>query len=482
LPFRDPVNNAIAAAFTSQPPHCWSEDAVNHIPREAFCTVQRGDAVKRFYLSSKVAGFLLLNLLLWANVARGQLSINPSTVNFGSVKTGSVSSQAVVLSNSGKSTLTVSLGALTGQGFRLSGVGLPLTLSAGTSATLNLVFAPASGGTATGALSLVTSALSVHDRSGKHNTASTGATSVALSGIAVSLPAPNVVAPGSLVANPGRVSFTNIQVGSSQTQTASLTNSGGSDVTIAQASTSGNGFDVNGLSLPLTLSAGQSVTFGVTFAPLSAGSAIGGILITSDASNASLAIPLSGAGTAQGQLTVTPASADFGTVILGSRKTQTATLSASGSSITLSSASMTGAEFLLSGVAFPLTLSAGQSVPFTLTFAPQVSGATSATLSFVSNAANALRETLTGTGATPPQHTVSLSWDAASGVVGYNVYRGIQSGGPYSVVNSVVDAGTNYADSSVQGGQIYYYVTTSVDSTGAQSPYSNETQAVIPAP
>ena len=94
---------------------------MNHIPREAYCTVQRGDAVKRFYLSPKVAGFLLLSLLLWANVARGQLSVNPSNVNFGSVKIGSASSQAVVLSNSGKSSLTVSLGALTGQGFSLSG-------------------------------------------------------------------------------------------------------------------------------------------------------------------------------------------------------------------------------------------------------------------------------------------------------------------------------------------------------------------------
>jgi glycerol-3-phosphate dehydrogenase len=53
---------------------------------------------------------------------------------------------------------------------------------------------------------------------------------------------------------------------------------------------------------------------------------------------------------------------------------------------------------------------------------------------------------------------------------------------PVYLPGIVLDAGTNYADSSVQGGQIYYYVTTSVDSTSAQSPYSNETQAVIPAP
>jgi len=46
----------------------------------------------------------------------------------------------------------------------------------------------------------------------------------------------------------------------------------------------------------------------------------------------------------------------------------------------------------------------------------------------------------------------------------------------------VLDASTVFTDSSVQGGQSYYYVTTSVDSTGAQSPYSNEIQTAIPSP
>ena len=77
---------------------------------------------------------------------------------------------------------------------------------------------------------------------------------------------------------------------------------------------------------------------------------------------------------------------------------------------------------------------------------------------------------------------VDLSWNAAPAVVGYNVYRASRAGGPYSKINSVLDAGTVFSDSSVQGGQSYYYVTTSVDSTGAQSSYSNEIQAAIPTP
>jgi fibronectin type 3 domain-containing protein len=62
------------------------------------------------------------------------------------------------------------------------------------------------------------------------------------------------------------------------------------------------------------------------------------------------------------------------------------------------------------------------------------------------------------------------------------VYRASQAGGPYSKINLVLDANTTFVDSSVQGGQNYYYVTTSVDSTGAQSSYSNEVQAAIPSP
>jgi len=266
-----------------------------------------------------------------------------------------------------------------------------------------------------------------------------------------------------------------------------VTNSGGSDVTITQAAilqttATASSFTLNGMSLPLTLAAGQRVTFSVTFAPLSAGSAGSSISITSDASTSTLIIPLAGSGTVQGQLAIAPVSADFGSVTVGTSKIQSGTLVASGSSVTLSSATVTDPEYSLSGIAFPVTIAAGQSLPFTLTFAPRASGVAAATLSFTSNAANTSAANLTGTGVAPPQHSVDLSWNASSAVVGYNVYRASRAGGPYSKINSVLDASTVFTDSSVQGGQSYYYVTTSVDSTGAQSPYSNEIQTAIPSP
>jgi fibronectin type 3 domain-containing protein len=90
---------------------------------------------------------------------------------------------------------------------------------------------------------------------------------------------------------------------------------------------------------------------------------------------------------------------------------------------------------------------------------------------------------LTGSGTTPPQHSVSLSWNpSTSAVVGYNVYRGTSSGGPYSKIDSALDTSTTYTDATVQSGQTYYYVTTAVDGSGAESTYSNQAQAVIPTP
>jgi fibronectin type 3 domain-containing protein len=39
-----------------------------------------------------------------------------------------------------------------------------------------------------------------------------------------------------------------------------------------------------------------------------------------------------------------------------------------------------------------------------------------------------------------------------------------------------------YTDSSVQAGSTYYYVITAVDSSGNESAFSNQAQAVVPTP
>jgi hypothetical protein len=78
-------------------------------------------------------------------------------------------------------------------------------------------------------------------------------------------------------------------------------------------------------------------------------------------------------------------------------------------------------------------------------------------------------------------HSVALSWHASSSAIsGYNVYRATTNGGPYSKINSGLITVASYTDTSVSGATTYYYVSTSVDSTGIESAYSNQATAAIP--
>ncbi len=274
------------------------------------------------------------------------------------------------------------------------------------------------------------------------------------------------------------------KLASPQSRSETLTNTGGSPLHISQAAVTGTGFTSTGLNVPTTLNAGQSLTFNLVFTPAASGNATGSLSLTADGAVPSLAVSLTGTGTSPGQLAVAPGSFAFGNVTVGARQNQTGTLTASGASVTVAAARSSNPEFTLSGLSFPATIAAGQSATFTVTFAPQASGSSTGSLSFASNATNApSAASVTGSGTPAPQHNVSLSWNAStSTVVGYNVYRGTQNGGPYVAVNSAPEASTSYVDNSVTAGQTYYYVVTAVDSGGTESVYSNQVPAVIPSP
>jgi hypothetical protein len=396
-------------------------------------------------------------------VTAGSLAASPSSLSFGTVQVGSSQTVRETLTNSSSSSLSISQAAVTGSGFSVSGLNLPATLAAGQSATFNVTFAPHSGGMASGYLSV-------------SSNASNSTLRVSLSGAGATA--------GALSASPSRISFGSLQVGSNSTRSETLTNSGASNVTISQANIAGSGFSLTGLNLPLTLIPGQSFTFGTVFAPVSPGSATGSISIISDASNLTVSVAGTGTVAGAGQLGISPATLDFGSVVVGQSKSLTATLSATGSTVTVSSATASTPEFALSGLSLPWTVAAGQSVSVKLTFTPQASGTATASASFTSDASNSpALESLTGSGTPPPQHSVDLSWSpSASSVVGYNLYRGTKSGGPYTRINSVLDASTAFTDSTVQGGQTYYYVTTAVNASGDESRYSNQVRAVIPSP
>jgi hypothetical protein len=182
-----------------------------------------------------------------------------------------------------------------------------------------------------------------------------------------------------------------------------------------------------------------------------------------------------------GQLAVSPLTMNFGTINVGSSKSQSGTLIAGSSAITVSSASWNGTGYSLGGITFPLTVRAGQSVPFTVTFTPQASGNVPGTVSFLSSATNSsVVQQWTGSGVQTGQHQVALTWNPeTTSVQGYFVYRGGQTGGPYTRI-SALQAATIFSDSAVSSGQTYYYVVTALGTNSLESGYSNEAVASIP--
>jgi hypothetical protein len=246
-----------------------------------------------------------------------------------------------------------------------------------------------------------------------------------------------------------------------------------------------SGFALSGLDMRLVPLRGKRSTFANIFALLSGGNARAGISLGLELSSTAKPVLGSGpkrTGTDGGTLAVDPPTIDFGAVPVGSYENKMGTLMASDSDVTVSSATIDNPEFTLSGLSFPFTIPAGNRRNYTVTFAPQNYQTTSSTLTFVTDGEAFTSQGLTGIGVSQSGHLVELSWNASTtqDVIGYNVYRGTTSGGPYGKINSVLDPSTVYTDAAVTDGTTYYYVATAVDSNGQESVYSNEVQAVIP--
>jgi HYDIN/CFA65/VesB family protein/ASPM-SPD-2-Hydin domain-containing protein len=233
--------------------------------------------------SNEANGTVVLNLSGTGGiVSQGTLSPSPSSLPFGNVQVGSNSSLSETLTNSSGSAITISQANLSGASFSVSGLTLPLTLTANGSVTFTATFAPTGAGAASGGLSVVSNA-------------SNSPLNIALSGTGT--------AAGQLAISPSSLSFGSVVVGSSSSLKGSLTASGAS-VTVTTDSLGTGEFVLSGISLPATISTGQSAPFTVTFTPQSSGAASASLSFASNASNSPAPESITGTGTAPTQHTV----------------------------------------------------------------------------------------------------------------------------------------------------------------------------------
>ncbi|SRR5579883_1579492 len=393
-------------------------------------------------------------------IMAGQMGVSPSALNLGNVTVGSKANGSIVLSNpAGGATITITQLSASGTGFSLTTTpSLPIELAAGQNTTIGVTFTANSAGSASGDLTV-------------ESDASNSSLSVGLQADGISQ--------GQLASLPSSLTLGPISIGHTATGSVSLNNSEGQSVTVSQLSISGAGFSFTTQpSLPMTIQAGQSVPLGVSFTPTGTGDVTGNIAVTSNATDQNFSIGLSGDGLGANQLGVSPSTFTFGSVEVDTSKALPGSLTAGTSDVVISSANWAGSGYSVSGISFPVTVTAGTSVPFTVTFDPGSAGASTGNVSFTSNATNSPTDaSFNGTGTAP---MVSLAWSDGGQVSGYNIYRGTSSGGPYpNKLNSSLIPQTSFTDTTVQSGTTYYYVTTAVNN-GQESAYSNPATAAVP--
>jgi hypothetical protein len=253
---------------------------------------------------------------------------------------------------------------------------------------------------------------------------------------------------------------------------------------VSQLSVTGSGFSSGATSLPINLNPGQASTFNIQYLPTVAGGATGTVSVVSTAPNSPATISLTGTGLAATEtLSLSATSLSFGSVTTGTSSTRSVTVTNTGNaSVKVSQIALSGTGFSLTGAAAPVTLSPTQGLTFSVIFDPSTAGSVTGIVTVTSNATGSPATiSLSGSGVQPATHSVTLSWTASSSAVsGYNVYRSTVSGSGYTKINGGLVGSTSYTDSNVQSGITYYYVTTSVDSSGKESTDSNQASALVP--
>ena len=240
-------------------------------------------------------------------------------------------------------------------------------------------------------------------------------------------------------------------------------------------------------SASVTVPASASVTAGATSASFSA-SAVGvstaqAVTLTASANSTAKTVALQ-LKACVASLGINASTVSFGSVVLNSPATQSITLtSTGGAAVSVSSDSISGTGFSVSGAAFPATLNPGQSVVLNLQFDPTTAGAAAGQLAINSNSSTGGTAVvaLSGIGVA---YTVGISWDPPTGssdpIAGYRIYRASSGSSSYQLLNSSVESQTAFTDSTVQGGDTYNYYVTTVDTSGAESAASNVANIVVP--
>lgn len=208
------------------------------------------------------------------------VAASPAGHGFGEAVVGDSATQAVTLSLVGADGDSVDATSLTTTGDFSVDTSGPVSVVDGAPVPVEVTFAPSAEGVTSGSLIIETAGAA-------------GTLVVPLSGIGVPAPPPD---PGTLIAAPDAVDLGDVTVGETGTATVTLSNDGGTDVTVGAVDLAAP-FTTDA-SAGLVIPAGGTADVEVGFAPSAEGAANGELSLSHDGSGGTVTVSLSGMGIA----------------------------------------------------------------------------------------------------------------------------------------------------------------------------------------
>jgi streptogramin lyase len=316
------------------------------------------------------------------------VSLSATSLSFGNQKVGTQSaSQSVTLTNTGGSALTISSVTVTGADASsfIFGSTCGSSVAAGASCTIHGHFTP----TTTGSLS---AAVTITDN------AASSPQSITLSGATPTSAAVSLSATS--------ITFGNQALGTtSSSQSVTLTNTGGSALTISSVTVTGADASsfIFGSTCGSSVAAGASCTIHGHFTPTTTGSLSAAVTITDNASGSPQSIALSGTSPTPAAVSLSATNISFGNQKVGTESaSQSVTLTnTGGSALTITSVAVKGADAssFVFGSTCGASVVAGGSCSIHGHFAPTVTGPLSASVTITDNASGSPQSiSLSGTG------------------------------------------------------------------------------------
>ena len=366
-----------------------------------------------------------------STAAVGQLQDVPSSLSFGSVSVGSSGTKQITLSNTGNAAVQITSIAAAGTGFSVNGLTVPYTLNPSATATLNVIFAPTTGGSVSGNITVISDA----------------------NGSPLKIPVSGTGLQAGLSVTPSSFAYGSVVDGQTKSQTFTITNTGGSSLTISQLAISGAGYSLSGLTTPASLAAGANTTFSAVFAPRTAGSLAGTVTVSSNAANSPATISLSGTGVASTvTLSANPTGLSFGNVVAGSSSTKTVTLTNSGnSSLTISNVTVAAKDVTETGITLPLTLAAGKTQTMSVKFSPTAAETVSGNITVTNSQGSSTVVSVSGTGTQAGINLTPSSASFGNVVVGAANSQTIQVSNPGNATLTITQASVTGSGFSTNG-------------------------------